>query len=130
LPRPPDQPLPARRHARESDRRSVPGSRIEPAYLLDRVPGADPARLIADRERQRPVHRQPLRVPESRPVVAARSALAAGGRVRRRKRVNRVVEATWLAASILAIAVLATVTLSVLVKAIPGLDLDLFTKTP
>jgi phosphate transport system permease protein len=62
--------------------------------------------------------------------VAARSALAAGGRVRRRKRVNRVVEATWLAASILAIAVLATVTLSVLVKAIPGLDLDLFTKTP
>jgi phosphate transport system permease protein len=62
--------------------------------------------------------------------VAARSALAAGGRVRRRKRVNRIVEATWLAASILAIAVLATVTLSVLVKAIPGLDLDLFTKTP
>jgi phosphate transport system permease protein len=62
--------------------------------------------------------------------VAARSGLAAGGRVRRRKRVNRVVEATWLAASILAIAVLATVTLSVLVKAIPGLDLDLFTKTP
>ena len=62
--------------------------------------------------------------------MAARSALAAGGRVRRRKRVNRVVEATWLAASILAIAVLATVTLSVLVKAIPGLDLDLFTKTP
>lgn len=62
--------------------------------------------------------------------MAARSGLAAGGRVRRRKRVNRVVEATWLAASILAIAVLATVTLSVLVKAIPGLDLDLFTKTP
>jgi phosphate transport system permease protein len=62
--------------------------------------------------------------------VAAYSPLAAGGRVRRRKRVNRVVEATWLAASILAIAVLATVTLSVLVKAIPGLDLDLFTKTP
>ena len=62
--------------------------------------------------------------------MAAGSALAAGGRVRRRKRVNRAVEATWLAASILAIAVLATVTLSVLVKAIPGLDLDLFTKTP
>jgi phosphate transport system permease protein len=62
--------------------------------------------------------------------VAAQSALAAGGSLRRRKRVNRVVEATWLGASILAIAVLATVTLSVLVKAIPGLDGDLFTKTP
>jgi phosphate transport system permease protein len=62
--------------------------------------------------------------------VAAYSPLAAGGRVRRRKRVNRLVEATWLAASILAIAALATVTLSVLVKAIPGLDLDLFTNTP
>ena len=62
--------------------------------------------------------------------MAAQSALAAGGRVRRRKRVNRAVEATWLAASILAIAVLATVTLSVLVKAIPGLNIDLFTKTP
>jgi phosphate transport system permease protein len=62
--------------------------------------------------------------------VAAQSPLAAGGSLRRRKRVNRLVELTWLAASILAIAVLATVTLSVLVKAIPGLDLDLFTKTP
>jgi phosphate transport system permease protein len=63
-------------------------------------------------------------------VAAQGSTLAAGGRVRRRKRINRVVEATWLASSILAIAVLATVTLSVLIKAIPGLNGDLFTKTP
>src|SRR5262245_40890190 len=62
--------------------------------------------------------------------MAAQSTLAAGGRVKRRKRVNRLVELTWLAASVLAIAVLATVTLSVLVKALPGLNLDLFTKTP
>jgi phosphate transport system permease protein len=62
--------------------------------------------------------------------MAAQSTLAAGGRVKRRKRVNRLVELTWLAASLLAIAVLAIVTLSVLVKAIPGLNLDLFTKTP
>jgi phosphate transport system permease protein len=63
-------------------------------------------------------------------MAAQSSPLAAGGRVRRRKRVNRLVEATWLAAAILAIAVLATVTFSVLIKALPGLDADLFTKTP
>jgi phosphate transport system permease protein len=63
-------------------------------------------------------------------MAAQRPVLSAGGRVRRRKRINRLVEATWLASSILAIAVLATVTLSVLIKAIPGLDADLFTKTP
>jgi phosphate transport system permease protein len=63
-------------------------------------------------------------------MAAQGSTLAAGGRVRRRKRVNRLVEATWLAAAILAIAVLATVTLSVLIKALPGLDADLFMKTP
>jgi phosphate transport system permease protein len=63
-------------------------------------------------------------------MSAQSSTLAAGGRVRRRKRVNRLVEGIWLASSILAIAVLATVTLSVLTKALPGLDADLFTKTP
>jgi phosphate transport system permease protein len=63
-------------------------------------------------------------------MSAQSSTLAAGGRVRRRKRVNRLVEGIWLAATILAIAVLATVTLSVLMKAVPGLDADLFAKTP
>ena len=58
------------------------------------------------------------------------SRLAAGGRVRRRKRVNRVVEGAWLAASVVAVAVLVIVTLSVLAKALPALDSDLFTKTP
>ncbi len=56
--------------------------------------------------------------------------LSAGGRVRRRKRVNRAVEGVWLLSSAVAVAVLAIVTISVLVKGIPGLDLDLFTKTP
>jgi phosphate transport system permease protein len=56
--------------------------------------------------------------------------LAAGGRVRRRKLVNRAVESVWLLASLIAVAVLGIVTVSVLIKGIPGLNLDLFTKTP
>jgi phosphate transport system permease protein len=63
-------------------------------------------------------------------AAAHTSTLAASGRVRRRKRINFLVENVWLLASVLAVAVLATVTLSVLIKALPALDLDLFTKTP
>jgi len=63
-------------------------------------------------------------------AAAQTSTLAASGRVRRRKRINFLVESTWLLASVLAVAVLATVTLSVLIKALPALNLDLFTKTP
>jgi len=63
-------------------------------------------------------------------AAAHTSPLAASGRVRRRKRINFLVENVWLLASVLAVAVLATVTLSVLIKALPALDLDLFTKTP
>jgi phosphate transport system permease protein len=63
-------------------------------------------------------------------AAAQTSTLAASGRVRRRKRINFLVENTWLLASVLAVAVLATVTLSVLIKALPALNLDLFTKTP
>jgi phosphate transport system permease protein len=63
-------------------------------------------------------------------AAAQTSTLAASGRVRRRKRINFLVENVWLLASVLAVAVLATVTLSVLIKALPALDLDLFTKTP
>jgi phosphate transport system permease protein len=63
-------------------------------------------------------------------AAAQTSTLAAGGRVRRRKRINFLVESVWLLASVLAVAVLATVTLSVLIKALPALNLDLFTKTP
>jgi phosphate transport system permease protein len=63
-------------------------------------------------------------------MAAQTSTLAASGRVRRRKRINFLVENIWLLASVLAVAVLATVTLSVLIKALPALDLDLFTKTP
>lgn len=63
-------------------------------------------------------------------MAAQPSTLAATGRVRRRKRINWLVESIWVAASALAVVVLAIVTLSVLVKALPALDGDLFTKTP
>jgi phosphate transport system permease protein len=54
--------------------------------------------------------------------------LVAGGSVRRRKRKNRAMEAAALVASALAVAVLGLVVVSVLVKALPALNLDLFTK--
>jgi phosphate transport system permease protein len=63
-------------------------------------------------------------------MAAQEGLLSAGGRVRRRKRVNRVVEGMWLLAAGLAVAVLGIVTGSVLVRGIPALNLDLFTKTP
>ena len=63
-------------------------------------------------------------------MAAQQGLLSAGGRVRRRKRINRAVEAGWLLASAAAVAVLGIVTGSVLVRGIPALDLDLFTKTP
>src|SRR5262249_51655100 len=95
-------------------------------------PGGDPPRIRAPHELRRAGDRQPLRAPEDRgPVMAAQPGLlSAGGRVRRRKRVNRVVESTWLIASGLAIVVLGIVTISVLVRGIPALNGDLFTKTP
>jgi phosphate transport system permease protein len=63
-------------------------------------------------------------------MAAQQGFLSAGGRVRRRKRVNRAVESIWLLASGVAVAVLAIVTISVLKRGIPALDWDLFTKTP
>jgi phosphate transport system permease protein len=63
-------------------------------------------------------------------MAARGSALSAGGRVRRRKLVNRAVEAAWLLAAAAAVGLLGIVTASVLVRGIPALDLDLFTKTP
>jgi phosphate transport system permease protein len=55
--------------------------------------------------------------------------LVASGSVRRRKRRNRAVEAMAVVASALAVAMLALVVISVLVKALPALNGDLFTKT-
>ncbi len=63
-------------------------------------------------------------------MAAQQGLLSASGRVRRRKRVNRAVESIWLLASAAAVAVLGIVTGSVLVRGIPALNLDLFTKTP
>jgi phosphate transport system permease protein len=59
----------------------------------------------------------------------ASSLLLATGRVRRRKRVNRAMEAVATLASALAVALLAIVVVSVLIRALPALNLDLFTKT-
>jgi phosphate transport system permease protein len=63
-------------------------------------------------------------------MSAQPNLLSAGGRVRRRKAVNRAVESAWLAASAIAVGVLGIVVGSVLVRGLPALDLDLFTKTP
>jgi phosphate transport system permease protein len=63
-------------------------------------------------------------------MAAQQGLLSAGGRVKRRKRVNRAVESVWLIAAGIAVAVLGIVTGSVLVRGIPALNLDLFTKTP
>jgi phosphate transport system permease protein len=56
--------------------------------------------------------------------------LSAGGRVRRRKRVSRLAEVSWLAAAGIAVGVLTIVTVSVFLRGIKALNLDLFTKTP
>jgi phosphate transport system permease protein len=61
-------------------------------------------------------------------VPAERSRLRASGNVRRRKRVNAIVEAGWLGASAIAVAILGIVVVSVFIKALPGLSWDLFTK--
>jgi phosphate transport system permease protein len=63
-------------------------------------------------------------------MAAPQGLLSASGRVRRRKRINRAVEGSWFLASGLAVAALGIVTGSVLVRGIPALNLDLFTKTP
>ena len=61
-------------------------------------------------------------------TVVPESRLLAGGRVKRRKRVSRGMELLALLSSVIAVAVLATVVGSVMIKAFPGLGLDLFTK--
>jgi len=50
--------------------------------------------------------------------------------VKRRKRVDFAVQAGWVLASAIAVAVLAIVTGSVLVRGVPALNGDLFTRTP
>jgi len=57
-------------------------------------------------------------------------SLQATGRSRRRLRVNRVAEGTAIAAAGVAIAILVVVVGSVLVRALPALNLDLFIKGP
>jgi phosphate transport system permease protein len=62
-------------------------------------------------------------------AVEPESRLVATGIVRRRKRKSRFVEVVAVLSSGAAVAMLALVVLSVLIKALPALDLDLFTKT-
>jgi phosphate transport system permease protein len=61
-------------------------------------------------------------------VAPTESRLRAGGSVRKRKRKNFVVEASWTLASAMAVAILGIVVVSVLLKAIPALNWDFFTK--
>jgi phosphate transport system permease protein len=61
-------------------------------------------------------------------MAAEPVALVAAGRVRRRKRKSRGLELVALLASALAVGVLGIMVVSVLVKAIPGLGVNLFTK--
>lgn len=61
-------------------------------------------------------------------AVTPNGRLLATGRVRRRKTLSRVMEILALAASLLAVAVLATVVGSVMIKALPALSFDFFTK--
>ena len=62
-------------------------------------------------------------------AVSPERRLLATGSVRRRKRKSRMVEVVAVLSSGLAVAVLALVVLTVLFKALPALNLDLFTKT-
>jgi phosphate transport system permease protein len=61
-------------------------------------------------------------------AVPSETGLLATGRVRRRKRTNRAMEALAFVASFAAVAVLGIMVVSVLVKALPGLSWDIFTK--
>jgi phosphate transport system permease protein len=63
-------------------------------------------------------------------VAARPGLLAASGHVRRRKAVNLGVESLCLVAAGIAVAALGIVVISVLIKGLPALDGDLFTKTP
>jgi phosphate transport system permease protein len=56
------------------------------------------------------------------------SSLQASGSVRRRKRKNRAMEGLALLASVIAVGILGIVVVSVLLKAIPALNWDFFTK--
>ncbi len=55
-------------------------------------------------------------------------SLAASGRVRRRRAVNRALEGVGVLAALLAVGVLGIVVVSVLVRGLPALNLDLITK--
>lgn len=59
---------------------------------------------------------------------AAQVSLSASGTSRRRKRANRIAEGLAYMAAFLAVAVLAIVVISVLVRGVKALNLDLFTK--
>jgi phosphate transport system permease protein len=63
-------------------------------------------------------------------VAAHEFSLQGGGRLRRRRIVNKVMESVGTLAALLAVAVLGLVIASVAVRAAPALNLDFFTKAP
>src|SRR4029077_18578497 len=102
-----------RRHAREPDRRPVPGRRIQPPAGLALLPGCDSARDRPAHEPRGADHRQALRVPPNggRLMSAVQPSITLQGdrRVRRRKWGNRLAEGLATLAALAAILVLAIV---------------------
>src|SRR5436189_4667693 len=109
--------LRAGRHAGEPDRRAVPGRGFEASNRVAVLPRGDPARDRSCHEPGRPADRPPLRLRAAGGQLMAAFEpginLRGGGRVRRRKIVNRIAEALALLAALLAIFVLGIVVWSV-----------------
>src|SRR2546423_6626361 len=121
-------PLPARRHDGEPDREPVPGRDDEAPGRLDRLPGADPAGLLAPRHGRGAGDRPQGRATPAGDPVSALSPNADG--LRRRRAVNRLMEVVATAAAFAAVGVLGLMIVSVARRGGASLDLNLFTKTP
>src|SRR5262249_32267710 len=122
--------VPHRQHAREPDRLQLPGRGHQPAGRGARLPRADPARDHLHRERRRPAHRPPLRIPAVGTLLMDAISLKATGRGRRRQRVNRLAEAAAVLAALIAVGFLLLLVGSVLLRAFHALNWNFFTKGP
>src|SRR5262249_38658335 len=115
--------------AREPARQPV----LEPDHAaLDGVadlPRPDPPRDHLHHQLHRPADRPSLRAPEEL-VSEGEFSLRATGHARRRLLRNRFAEVGMIGAALVALAVLAILVGSVLVRALPALNLDLITKGP
>src|SRR5207342_901670 len=116
----------ARRHAREPPRSAVPRGSLGHSGCFALLPRRDPPRDLADHERDRAVHRrQVLRETVGVMEPDGTISLEARGRVRRRKSVNRLMEALAAVAALGAVAILGIVVFNVLQRGLPAINLDL-----